>query len=155
MSKKIKNEVKEAIKAYLEKQAQNDPLFAAVYAKPDKNIDECFDYIVGEVRKEGMFVYKTDQEIFGMAVHYYEEDNIKVAKLRNGESVKATAPGQPNIELTEEEKVKIKQAAVEAYKEQCIKAEAAAHKERERKRREAKREAKAQEENSYVASLFG
>lgn len=153
--KKMMNEVKKAIKAYLDKQAQKDPLFAAVYAKPGKSIDECFDYIVGEVRKEGMFVYKTDQEIFGMAVHYYEEDDIKVSKLRNGEGVQATATGKHDIKLTEEEKAKIKQDAVEAYKKQCIKAEAAAAKERERKRREAKRKAKVQEENNYVASLFG
>ena len=147
-----KNEVKEAIKAHLDALAQKDPLFAAAYAKPGKNMDECFDYILGEVRKEGMAVYKSDQEVYGMAVHYYEEDDLKVSKIPKDERVRTAAPVAP---LSEEEKAKIKQEAVEAYRQQCIKAEAAAAKEREKKHREAKRNAKAREQSGYVASLFG
>ena len=151
MSEK-KNEVKEAIKAHLDALAQKDPMFAAVYAKPGKNMDECFDYILGEVRKEGMAVYKSDQEVYGMAVHYYEEDDLKVSKIPKDERVRTAAPVAP---LSEEEKAKIKQEAVEAYRQQCIKAEAAAAKEREKKLLEAKRNAKAREQSGYVASLFG
>ena len=36
---------KQIIQSYLEERAKNDPLFASVYAKPNKNINECFDYI--------------------------------------------------------------------------------------------------------------
>lgn len=147
-----KNEVKAAIKAHLDALAQKDPLFAAAYAKPGKNMDECFDYILGEVRKEGMAVYKSDQEVYGMAVHYYEEDDLKVSKIPKDERVRTAAPVAP---LSEEEKAKIKQEAVEAYRQQCIKAEAAAAKEREKKLLEAKRNAKAREQSGYVASLFG
>ena len=147
-----KNEVKEAIKAHLDALAQKDPLFAAVYAKPGKNMDECFDYILGEVRKEGMAVYKSDQEVYGMAVHYYEEDDLKVSKIPKDERVRTAAPVAP---LSEEEKAKIKQEAAEAYRQQCIKAEAAAAKERKKKLLEAKRNAKAREQSGYVASLFG
>ena len=78
------NQVKDAIKAYLDKRAKEDRLFAASYAKPNKSIDECFDYIIGEVRKKGTMVYMSDEEVFGMAVHYYDEDDIKVSKLPNG-----------------------------------------------------------------------
>lgn len=39
------NGVKDAIKAYLDKRAQEDTLFAVSYAKTNKSIDECFDYI--------------------------------------------------------------------------------------------------------------
>lgn len=151
MSEK-KNEVKAAIKAHLDALAQKDPLFAAVYAKPGKNMDECFDYILGEVRKEGMAVYKSDQEVYGMAVHYYEEDDLKVSKIPKDERVRTAAPVAP---LSEEEKAKIKQEAAEAYRQQCIKAEAAAAKERKKKLLEAKRNAKAREQSGYVASLFG
>lgn len=147
-----KNEVKEAIKAHLDALAQKDPLFAAVYAKPGKNMDECFDYILGEVRKEGMAVYKSDQEVYGMAVHYYEEDDLKVSKIPKDERVRTAAPVAP---LSEEEKAKIRQEAAEAYRQQCIKAEAAAAKERKKKLLEAKRNAKAREQSGYVASLFG
>ena len=154
MSEK-KNEVKAAIKAHLDALAQKDPLFAAVYAKPGKHMDECFAYILGEVSKEGMAVYKSEQEVYGMAVHYYEEDDLKESKISNGERVRTAAPAEPVAPLSEEEKAKIKQEAVEAYRQQCIKAEAAAAKEREKKLLEAKRNAKAREQSGYVASLFG
>ena len=153
MSKNV-DKVKEVIKAHLDAMAQKDACFAERYANPDKNIDECMDYILSEARKRGSTVYMSDQEVFGMAAHYYEEDGIKVSKL--GSSVKATATTNDDpAELTDEEKANIKKEAVEAYRQQCIKAEAAAAKEREKKLLEAKRNAKAREQSGYVASLFG
>lgn len=101
------NPVKDAIKAYLDKRAKEDSLFAASYTKPNKSIDECFDYIIGEVRKKGTMVYMSDEEVFGMAVHYYDEDDIKVAKLPKNESVKVN-PSATATELTDEEKADIK-----------------------------------------------
>ncbi len=62
---------KEAIKAYLDQRAKNDSLFSATYTKPNKNIDECCSYIMGEAKKRGNAVAMTDEEVFGMAVHYY------------------------------------------------------------------------------------
>lgn len=154
MSKNV-DKVKEVIKAHLDAMAQKDACFAERYANSDKNIDECMDYILGEVRKEGMAVYKSDQEVYGMAVHYYEEDDLKVSKIPKDERVRAAAPAEPVAPLSEEEKAKIRQEAAEAYRQQCIKAEAAAAKEREKKLLEAKRNAKAREQSGYVASLFG
>ena len=82
MSNKENNPVKNAIKAYLDKRAQEDTLFAASYAKENKSIDECFDYIIGEVLKKGNAVYMSDDEVFGMAVHYYakQSENVKEEK---------------------------------------------------------------------------
>lgn len=146
------NEAKDAIKAYLDKRAQEDTLFAASYAKPNKSIDECFDYILGEVRKKGSAVYMTDEAVFGMAVHYYDEDNIKVSKLPKNESVKVNPSA---TELTDEEKADIKAQAIQAYKQRCIDEEAAKAKALAKKRREAKRNAHAQELNIFTPSLFG
>ena len=154
MSKNV-DKVNEVIKAHLDAMAQKDACFAERYANPDKNIDECMDYILGEARRRGMTVYMSDQEVYGMAVHYYEEDDLKVSKISNGERVRAAAPAEPVAPLSEEEKAKIRQEAAEAYRQQCIKAEAAAAKEREKKLLEAKRNAKAREQSGYVASLFG
>lgn len=42
---------KQVIQSYLEERTKNDPLFATSYAKPNKNIDECYDYIIGEAKK--------------------------------------------------------------------------------------------------------
>lgn len=71
----------EAIKTYLDRRSKEDSLFAISYAKANKNISECYDYIIGEARKRGgNAVAMTDDEVFGLAVHYYDEDNIKVKK---------------------------------------------------------------------------
>lgn len=68
-----------AIKAYLDGRADGDELFAKTYAKENKNIEDCVTYILNEVKKSGSNGFM-DQEIYGMAVHYYDEDVIEVGK---------------------------------------------------------------------------
>jgi hypothetical protein len=68
---------KAIVKAYLDKRAEQDELFRATYAKPNKNIDECCRYIIQEVRKANRIGW-ANSEIWGLAVHYYDEDDIKV-----------------------------------------------------------------------------
>jgi hypothetical protein len=70
-------EFQEVIKAHLDGRAQTDELFAKTYAKEGKSIKECCDYIIIEVKQSGKNAL-TDDEVYGMAVHYYDEDNIKV-----------------------------------------------------------------------------
>lgn len=75
---------KMAIQSYLDQRAKEDNLFAASYAKLDKNLSECCDYIISEAKKRGgSAVAIPDDEVFGLAVHYYDEDNIKVKKQSN------------------------------------------------------------------------
>ena len=73
---------KEQIKKYLDDRAKKDKLFAKTYAKENKNIDDCFKYICGEVskmREKGeKCLMLSDAEVYGMAVHYYDEDDIVV-----------------------------------------------------------------------------
>lgn len=66
----------ETIKAYLDKRAKEDELFAVAYAKEGKSISECCNYILQEVEKSRRNGF-ADEEIYGMAVHYYDEENIK------------------------------------------------------------------------------
>lgn len=111
---------KDAIKAYLDRRAASDPLFAASYAKPGKNLDECFRYILGEARKRGSAVCMTDDEVFGLAVHYYDEDDIKISPaLRNSIATTSRKP-QPQVQFTEEELAAARQAALKRYEEECI-----------------------------------
>ncbi len=111
------NSVKEAIKNYLDKRAATDELFAKAYAKPNKNIDQCFDFIVSEVSKRGTQVYMSDEEVFGLAVHYYDEDNIKIDKSK----VRVRAGyAQPSVELTEADKNAAREAALKAYEQECL-----------------------------------
>lgn len=84
---------KQVIQSYLEERAKKDSLFVASFAKPNKNIDECCNYIIGEARKRGgNAVCMSDDEVFGLAVHYYDEDNIKVNKQSKS---KVVLPKQP------------------------------------------------------------
>ena len=83
---------KQIIQSYLEERAKNDPLFASVYAKPNKNINECLDYILSEAKKRGNAVCMSDDEVFGLAVHYYDEDDIKVSRQTNYKAATSQAP---------------------------------------------------------------
>lgn len=54
--------------------------------KTNKSLKECFDYILQELSKtavrEGNIGYAAgeDEEIYALAIHYYDEDDIKVEK---------------------------------------------------------------------------
>ena len=99
-----------AIKRYLDERALTDQLFAQSYAKPGKSIAQCCKFIISEVRKTGRTAF-TNDEIYGLAIHYYDEDNlgeIKSApkckiitpaaadsKPQSAESSAATSAGRP------------------------------------------------------------
>lgn len=102
------------IKEYLDKRAQEDKLFAVAYAKPDKSIEECINFIFQEVQKSGCSGF-ADEEIFGMAVHYYDEDNIGKIK-----SLKCNVVVNHSVELTDEDKNLAYRQALEKYQQECI-----------------------------------
>ena len=107
---------KRTIQAYLEERAKVDDLFAKSYAKPNKNIDDCITFILNEVQKSGCNGFE-DDEIFGMAVHYYDEDNLSV-----GEKISCDVVVNHKVELSEEEKQELKEKARnDFYQEQLSK----------------------------------
>lgn len=108
---------KEAIKSYLDERARTDELFAKSYAKENKNLDECCSYIMGEAKKLGNAVCISDNEVFGMAVHYYDEDDIKVNKLSAGTRAVASTSPQP-VKLTEEDKKRAREEAIRRLAEE-------------------------------------
>lgn len=99
---KVSEQFKSTIKAYLDNMAAVDSLFAPVYQKPTKNIDNCITYILNQVKKSGCCGF-SDDEIFGMALHYYQEDNIEV-----GSPLKCNVVVNHHVELSEEELAKLK-----------------------------------------------
>ena len=68
---------KEVIEQYLTQRAAADTLFAAVFSKPHKNLDDCVTYILNTVKASGCNGFE-DSEIFSLATHYYDEENIEV-----------------------------------------------------------------------------
>ena len=63
------------IKDYVEKFAQGDAQFAAKYEKSGKDIDGCCRYIKSEAEKQAKkgCAAISDDEVFGWAVHYFDE----------------------------------------------------------------------------------
>lgn len=108
-------EFKDTIQKYLQERAVEDSLFAPKFAYPNKSIDECCRYIMGEARKRGTSVVMKDTEVFGMAVHYYDEENIKIEKVPSGRSVSSSSR---KVELTEEEKNAACEAAIKRLAEE-------------------------------------
>lgn len=78
------NSFEQAIKDFLDNLAKEDATFAVTYAKENKSIKECYDYIYGEVSKahkgNAKCVAMSDEAVFGLAIHYYDEDDVKPAE---------------------------------------------------------------------------
>ena len=111
---KASNHFQNTIKAYLDSRAETDILFSFRYTLPEKNIDDCITYILNTVQKSGCNGF-TDDEIFGMAVHYYDEDNIEVGKPMNNAHVVVNHV----VELTEEEKEQARQDAIQKAQDEA------------------------------------
>lgn len=103
------NSFQDTIKAYLDKRAQEDSLFAVTYAKKNKNIKDCCSYITGRAKKEqsGGCAVISHEEVFGWAVHYYDEDDIKVEKTSNMRSEVKTSASKTEVKK-EAPKAKLK-----------------------------------------------
>jgi len=96
---------KKVIQDYINEVSKEDPEFAEKVKNPKKNIDDCITYILNTVKKSGCNGFE-DQEIFGMAVHYYDEENIKPGNKITGQVVV-----NHKIELTPEDIEKAKKEA--------------------------------------------
>ena len=107
---------KQTIQSYLQRRAQEDELFALRYANPKKNIDDCIKFILNYVKQSGCNGF-ADDEIYSLAMHYYDEDDIDIGKpLTNCKVVV-----NHTIVLTEEEKAEahakaMQRATDEAYR---------------------------------------
>ena len=104
---------KEDIKGFLDELSEQDESFAKKYWNPKKNIDDCCTYIINQVeatKRKGF----SDQEIFGMAVHYFDEENIEIGSPKSCRVV-----SNRTIELTEEEKAQARQAAMKRAQDEA------------------------------------
>ena len=100
------------IAEYLNLRAATDPLFAPNLAKPHKNIEDCITYILQQVQQSGCNGFE-DDEIYSMALHYYDEDDLEV-----GSPVACHVVVNHTIVLTEEEKAEAHKQAIQQYQAQ-------------------------------------
>ena len=103
---------KRTIKEYLDGKARTDELFAVSYAKDNKNLDDCITFILNQVKASGC-CGMTDDEVWSLAIHYYDEDNIDV-----GKPISCGVVVNHKVELTEEEKAQARKDALKAYQEE-------------------------------------
>lgn len=127
---KTTDHFKNTIKAYLDNRAQEDPLFSEKYSNEKKNIDDCVTYILNTVQKTGCNGF-TDDEVYGMAVHYYDEESIDI-----GKEISCRVAVNHTVELTDEEKQEARQKAIDQYQDDIRKKEL----ERKQKKQEKKAE---------------
>jgi hypothetical protein len=97
---------KNAIEKYLLNLSQTNQQFAKMFTKENKNIDDCITYILNTVKASGSAGF-AQNEIYGMAIHYYDEDNIVV-----GKPVECQVVLNEPVDLTEEEKAEAKERAI-------------------------------------------
>ena len=100
------------ISEYLNLRAATDPLFAPNLAKPHKNIEDCITYILKQVQQSACNGFE-DDEIYSMAVHYYDEDDLDV-----GSPVACHVVVNHTLVLTEEEKAEARKQAIQQYQAQ-------------------------------------
>lgn len=117
--------------------------------KENKSLKECFDYILIQLSEKAVrdgnvgYAAGDDEEIYELAVHYYDEDDIKVGKKGfrtnadgSADAKKLIGKDSKNSDKKDEENVQKKidtavKIALEKYKKE--------EKEKEQKKKEAKK----------------
>jgi hypothetical protein len=99
---------KKAIMDNLRLECKTDKLlFDRIKNNKNKNIDDCITYIFNQVKKSGMIGY-ADDEIYQLARHYYDEDEIEVGSpVTAGEVIV-----NKSIQLTPQEIADAKEKAI-------------------------------------------
>jgi hypothetical protein len=137
------------IEQWLEREMENDPLFAeTVKSKPQKTVEGACNYVLSVAKKTGQAGWD-DEEVYGLIRHFYDEDSLKDPGNQNPSKVIVSG----HIDLTEEEKKKAMEEAKAEYKKDMERKAAAAEKERKEKERQAAEERRKKLEEKRAESL--
>lgn len=129
------------IQGYLENYASQDEAFKERYNNPKKNIVECCNYIMNQVKKSGCNGF-TDEEIYKMARDYYVDEISK----DDTKAISGTVVVNHTVELTEEEKVKARVEAMKKLEEEILQEERKKREEEQNAQAKAEEKARKQEE---------
>lgn len=114
---KTENSVQKEIANYLISHCKKEPAFMDKIMNEKKSLNECFEYIKSEARKQaiGNAAVIDRDTVFGWAVHYFDEENLefkatssKVAVVKEGSNIEEeTNESKPRIvEATKQKKAK-------------------------------------------------
>lgn len=135
--------------------------------KKNKSLDECFEYVLGELAKKAEkqaengvgFVSGDDSELYELAIHYYDEDDIQVEK----NSFRTNANGTANEKQLKEKinnhhstKEKIKnEADLEEKINSAVEKALSSYKKEQKEQAKAKKQAKAKvKQNPNQLDIF-
>ena len=95
----------DSMESFIRQKMDANDLFAKKVCNPKKNIEDCITYVINTIEKSR---YKglCDNDVYSLAVHYYEEDDIEVGKPINCRVVV-----NHQVELTPEEIAEMRQKA--------------------------------------------
>ena len=101
---------------YLKDRAEIDPSVKRTIKKENKTLKDCWQYVIGEISKT---IYRDgeigiaagdDQILYDLAVHYYDEDDIKIKKtdwVKINTNMGENQPKQEqNVKITKKTKKK-------------------------------------------------
>ena len=105
------NPFQKFIKAYLDKKAEKDEIFAQNYKKPKKSIERCVAFIITQMAKKafevkghgrmaiccGMDADLDKSDVINFAVHYYDEDDLAIDKVSKEAVKQVTETAQVEI----------------------------------------------------------
>lgn len=91
------DQFKLTIQNYLNQLGETNNLFAKTLLKEGKNIDDCCTFIFNTMMKNEVNG-ATDEEVYKLAVHYYDEDDIDI-----GGEINCHVIVNHKVELTAEE----------------------------------------------------
>lgn len=144
------------LKGRLDGMAIEDPVFAEKLANPKKSLKECIAFIQGEVFDRYMKGHRgqvccatpSREEVFGIAVHYYDEEDAKPKALPNGVATSVKSPKAPSKEEQEKMRAEAMARMEKQFEEEArkkIEEREKARKKAEAERKKAEREKREEE----------
>lgn len=101
---------KKHIEAYINGQVEADPMFADIFNKSERTIDDCINYLLNWVKASGSQIV-AKEEIYGQVIHFYTEN------LDPGTKIGAHVVCATRVQLTEEDKREAYQEALRQYQQ--------------------------------------
>lgn len=99
---------KKHIEAYINGQVEADPMFADIFNKSERTIEDCISYLLNWVKASGSQIV-AKEEIYGQVIHFYTEN------LDPGTAINAHVVCATRVQLTEEDKREAYQEAIRQY----------------------------------------
>ena len=91
---------------YLKKKSENDEVFKSKLNNEKKNVEEMMQFIFGKAKakaNENVAIIQ-DNEVYGWAIHYFDEDNLVVKNNEYKAKVSSTKKDKPVKEKKNEPK---------------------------------------------------